>query len=365
MVQLPRTDRRRLLIRNAVLAGTLMAAVVFLFLPVEMTFHMDLQGRILPEREWMVTRDPGGQLTAILYDHLNGVTDSYSASQFDREDAVRFSLWPGVRGARSLAQGDTIGMAVSNQVDQQLAVLRGELTTERATLDLYLSGEKASVVDEARQRIRYAEEQVAGQRKVVSRLRTLTERNAASEADLEIEESRLALYEANIDIAKAALNTVTTGARPEEIQLVRARIASLESQIEALGRRVRDFTLVTPISGIVIPTGSMDTLLVVADTSGLVVMIPVEIAERQYILPDQSLYVKTTGGASFHGRILRVEHLARRINGRQVVVATGILDSGVRGPFIPGMRVTVRIQGDPVTPRERLRRWVMSPAGAS
>lgn len=359
-VHVDRRRRRREWIRVGGVVSFLVIVVVFLFLPITLPYHIRSQGRIRPAREWTVTREAGGRISATLYDHTLGATESLALAQFDREDAVRFRLRPEVLRSRALSAGDTVGEALSSQAELQLAELEGNLLTQRATLRLVLSGEKASIVEEARKRVSYAEEQVVAQRRIVNRLRTLTQNNVSSVEDLEIAESQLALHETNVEIARAALETAETGAKDEQVSLVRAQIAALESQIAALKRRVREFTVVSPIGGLVVPpVASRDTLMMVADTTSYVVLMAIRWEDRAHVRPGMPLRMSLrTGSAVLSGRVDRVESIARYVGGLQMALARGTVESSVAGAVVPGMQGGVSIESEPVTPLEYVRRQV-------
>jgi len=130
--------------------------------------------------------------------------------------------------------GDTVGWVYSNELEQEWVQLRGELATEMASLRLYGTGEKESVIREAQLQLAYAKEQTELQRKEVARLQTLFRKKMVPESDMEVAEATLRLYEIQVDLAEAQLHTVQTGAKEEQIDWVRSRIRSLQNEIEAV-----------------------------------------------------------------------------------------------------------------------------------
>jgi len=301
-------------------------------------------------------RDPAGRLSGALYNRVSGVTESYSVTQFEREDAMTFSLRPDVLDAGYVSEGDTIGDINSTILNRRLAELYGQLEVENAGLALALSSDKASVIEEAQQRIRYAEEQVEAQDRVVTRLRALVERNVSSVAELEIEEDKLQLFRTEVVIAEAALETVLSGERVEEVAFARAQIGALEREITALREQEGAYTVVTPIAGRVRPMISADTLFTVSDTSHSVVFLPVRTEERKFVNVGQRVTLSQNGGAPYEARITRTEARVRHVAGVEVVVYSGTIESVGDYDLIPGMGVQAEIHCGDVRLREYIRR---------
>ena len=338
----------------------LLIALVVLLLPVQLPYAITTPGQVLPAREWLLVRDAAGRITSVLVDHTLGSTQEYSIAQFERQDAMRFALNADLRFAETVDAGDTLGTVFSSQTERQLARLRGELLTEQARLNFFTTGEKASVIEEAEQRIEQAQARVEAQQRIVDRLRTLAASGAAAAEDLEVAESQLVVYETDVDIARAALQTARTGAKPEQIDLIEAGIEALQNEIAALERRVDDYYMVSPISGVVLRPGSRDTMLVVADLSELVVVMPVEWSEHQLVEDGQPVEVAGRGFETLTGRVYRVDRFARTVDGRQVVFTTALVDHPNERTVLPGALAQCRIGVGRLTPWEMVTRFTTS-----
>lgn len=357
-----RTLRKRQDLRRLVLVFALLGLLILLlFLPIPLPYSLEVQGRVLPAQEWLLVRDTGGRVTSTLYDYRVALTEEYAVAQFERQDAMRFRFSEPVRRARTVALGDTIGTVYSSQTSRLLAQAEGQLEAERATLRLFATGEKASVVAEARNRIARAQAQVESQQKTVERLRTLVDRNAAAQEDLDIAEGELAVFEAEVGIAQAALETAQTGAKQEQIDLVQARIQTLESEIAALQSRMGDFQLIAPFSGTILHPAARDTLLALADTSAFMVVMPVMKEARAFITPGQAVHIEgLSGNTGVEGRLVRIENHVEQVDGRDVVFAHALVEFVPDRAFLPGMLTRCRIRTGTVTPLEYLRRLASS-----
>ena len=149
------------------------ALVGVLFLPISVPLRLVVPGKIMPAREWTLLRDQEGSIGALLRDHTQGTVQSYALNRFERGDVVRLTLHPAIRPRVYVEAGDTIASISSSETERQLAQLTGELSTVLASLEVYASGEKVSIVDKARTQLARAEEQARQHDSELARLREL------------------------------------------------------------------------------------------------------------------------------------------------------------------------------------------------
>jgi hypothetical protein len=336
-------------------AAVLVLAVVLLVLPVEIPYATLVPGKVLAAREWMVIRDRDGNVATMLRDHVAGRVDQYALNRFERGDAVRFVVHPGYRPQAAVARGDTVGSIFSSDSERQLAELSGSFSSALAELDLYTTGEKASVVAEAGMRLARAEEQSRQHARVLERLRSLRDRDLISAQDLEVAESQRELYDADIEIARARLEAVTTGAKPEQIALTRTEAEALQRRIEVLNRRLELYTLISPLSGVATRSLGSDTLVAVRDTSEFVVLMPIRLQHARHVVPGQEVTVRIHGfGGRMRGRIAQVGDEIYIIDGEQVLLVTAHLDERLPG-LLPGALAECRVLHDVVSPSAYVR----------
>lgn len=336
--------------------GVLAIAAVLLFLPVRLPYAIEAPGKILPQREWVLVRGQDGCLMSTLYNRVMGSVEAYEVRQIERGDDLTFRQHPSIVAGASVAAGDTVGVVHSLELRRRLARLQGELASELAALSLNRAGQKASVVQEAQQRLVHAQAQAEQQRRQLERLQALLKRDAISREELEIAEDQLKLYEIQIDVEKAQLSSVQTGARQQQVDWVRSRISALHREMEVLERKQAASTLTVPVSGRVARCFSADTLVVVQDTTGYVVILPVKWIDRDRIALRQ--LVMLNAGSVFHvlqGTVEQLGNTAHVVGREQVFGVTAILDP--RGEALaPGLIVRCTISCDPVRPFEYMRR---------
>ena len=305
-------------------------------------------GKVVPRQEWVLLRGPDGQLISTLSDHLQGRAESYAVTGFERSDHAHFQLHPSLSVGAAIAAGDTIGQIFSSESERQLTELRGQLAAELATLSLAQTGEKKSVIRAARLRRDQARVQTEQQRREVARLQALFDRDLVAAADLEIAATALKLDEIQIDIDAAQLQTALTGAREQEVEWIRARIAALQKEIDVLARRQKTATLRAPLPGCFVGALSGDTLAVIQDTTAYVILLPVSWKDRRQVTLEQQVEIRIDDSFEpLTGRIETLDRIAHTaLNGRQFLNARALVDEVA--DLAPGLLVHCSIPCPPV-----------------
>ena len=318
-------------------------------------------GKVVPRHEWVLMRGPDGQLVSTLSDHLRGRAESFSVADIERGDRAHFQLHPSLSAGTALAAGDPVGQTFSSELERQLTELRGQLAVELASLSLAQTGEKESVVRAARLGLDQARVQAAQQRKEVVRLQALYDRDLVATADLEIAATALEVDEIQIDIAAAQLQTALTGARKQEVERIRARIAALQGEIGVLAQRQKTATLRAPLSGRFVGALSGDTLAVIQDTTAYVVLLPVSWKDRHQVTLAQPVEVRTDDSSEpLTGRIETLDRIAHAaLDGRQFLNARALVEQAA-ADLVPGLLVHCSISCPPVDILEYLRRFFTS-----
>lgn len=330
---------------------------VFFQLPLTFTHKIDAAARILPAREWILQRGNDGSLMATMRNHRNALVENYSVVQVERGDAVQFRFSSKLETRERISLGDTIGAIHSNEVVRQLARQRGNLSQAQATLDLYLSGEKAAVVEEARRKWALSREKATLQKEILARQEELFKKDLISREAYEITKNTADVYQLEAGMARAQLQTVKTGAKPEQIQLIRFQIQSIKDEIRVLENRIRRFTLLAPFDGRIIRTPARDTLLIVNDTA-MVALIPVNINHFPEIQTGRTVQFNVNSAQSkIRGQIIRVNKNLMVLNGEQVFTAIAEIENYPE--HFPLNYITAcSISGSRLTPLEYVGRFI-------
>jgi len=320
---------------------------LFIFFPIRFSYTIRVPGQIVPAWEWIVYKSPDGSFVHTLYNHRENVLKRYDVVQLERGDISRFELSPEIFQKKFITKGDTIGRFFSNELERQLARLRGELLVEERSVLLYMTGEKPSLIEEARQYLDYAKRMAEEQDRILSREEELYKQDLISEEQYELTKTTAELYRINVKQAEARLRTVLTGAKQEQIEYTRARVQALKDEIKVLEMRKKDLVFVSPISGKILLSPSPDTILVLVDTSSYVVKMLVEFRDFPYLSVQAPLNFKIPyTNKVIHTYLDQLGAAIRFINGRQFVMASAVVKAD---DFIPGMIVRCAIKSRPIT----------------
>ena len=344
----------------SVLAILAAAAVVVLLLPFEVPYTISTVGKVIPAREWLLVRSDNGALGTLLRDNVRGTVASYDLHQFERGDAVQFELNPALKSSMILAVGDTIGRIYSNETRRRLAELSGRLAAANSTLSLHASGEKPAILAQARTQIERAEEQARLQRQEVQRLRQLYDRKLISASEIEAAQSLLQIFDADVEIARAGLEAVRTGAKPELLTLARTEAESHRMEIDVLTERLDMFTIRSPIAGVAVPSYGADTLLVLRDTSSFLVVMPLPWSEFRLLKKDQDVSIELPGlSGPLKGHVVSLGDTFHRLQGRQVLLVMALLEPSSAGT-ISGALAACSIATGRVSLFEYVKRKVLT-----
>ena len=341
-----------------ILAIILVLSSIVFYSPFKIPYSIESMGQIQPYREWIVTRRDDGLVMVTMQNNEVGSIETYSATQFERGDPIHFRANELLIPGATVSVGDTVGWIASSEIRSQLVQLTGELKTQRALLRMAETGEKEPVIVEARKRVEHAREQLEEQILIVNRTKNLFETKYIPYQDYEVSKKTLELFEINIEIAEAQLQSLQTGAKREEIDMISSGIDALENMIDVVTDRLEDYTLKSPLSGIVLDA-SFDSILVkIGDISRNVVIIPIPLKMKKHISFQQDVEVKMLGSEDSHrARIVKLGNAVQIINGEQYFIATSLLESNGEN-ILAGTISRCSIICEPVTLSEYLTRTI-------
>jgi hypothetical protein len=350
---------KKTLSRPVVYSGLIILALLSLasVLPISLTWTVDAPCKILPAREWLLTKNEEGGVLATLSDYLQGSVENYTVLSIVRGDAFRFNIVPSLRPGDPLSAGDTVVKVYSHELARELSRLTGELAVAKSTLAMVKSGEKEAITQEAERALSLAKERAGVQQQIFARQDSLYKKNLISPEEFELARSAAQTTAIEVAIAEARLQTVQTGAKPEQIRMIESQIASLEAQMRALSRQVGALTLVSPFPGTFQSSPGTDTILTVEDT-GRVILMPVPIKHLSEIAPGQLVKVRIPRQIeTYEGRVLRLDQRVRIVNGAQVIMAVAALNGRVKD--LPMNLIGIgSIQTGHLSPIQYLRYWI-------
>ena len=347
------------------LLAIIIVILIVRFLPLQYPYKITSTGKILPAKSWIVSKGNSGQLISFLQNREKGIVDNYSVKEFERGDDIHLQLNPDFKIGKEIKENDTIGFIYSNEIEMELARLQSELNVAKSTLNFNLTGEKESLIREAEENLKFYVSQSDAQKKILSRQKELREKNLISQEEYELTLNQSELNDISIAIAKARLESVSTGAKKEQIDLINNQIQLLERQIGVLRKRYTGYNLVSPINGVVSTLISGDTLFTISDNSKFVVMIPVKMSEVEFINNNTEVEVKYPSLTEIQrGKIILIDYSVHNLFGEQVIFAVASIETGGEptasnhNGLASGLMVECKIDGGSAVFYEHLKRFM-------
>ena len=340
-----------------ILLGLLVAS---LFMPVDLAYDISSTGVCYPLRSWSLTKNTDGTLNGKLLNNQNGQIEDYQSYQFERGDVVNVKFnRPRTNADGTVEQGTPVAAILSDMLSQRLIQLQNQLLVERATLKTFQVGEKKEVVEQAQKEIKAAEVALDFAQQALDRNKQLYEEGLIAYSVLEQATRRKEKAAAELEIAKKGHSVVNTGARPEDRELVLARIASLEKEISVLSNRSSAYNIASPISGLIRYGGLQDVYeLIVEQVDTMVIQVPIRLKDRQFVKLGDPVYVTPSfQDTTFMAQLVSFDDQVQLLDMEQVIVAKALLTGEF--PRLPhGMPVSCTIHGDKVQPLEYFKRSI-------
>jgi HlyD family secretion protein len=196
-------------------------------------------------------------------------------------------------------QGEVIARLDTRDTELQIARARAERAAADAQLRLLQAGSRGEDVRQAEAQVQAAETDAAAAQAELKaaeadleRFESLLRANAGSakqrddaqaRADVARQRVRGAAERANA--AREALGRLRAGARPQEIDAARARVAAVDAQLAVLEKSVKDAEVVSPVDGIV-TTKLADQGELIGPRTPLVVVTDLDHAWANLFVPE-------------------------------------------------------------------------------
>lgn len=164
-----------------------------------------------------------------------------------------------------IRHGDIVAQLDTEDTRLQLDRVRAERASADAQLRLLLAGARTEDIRQAEAEVRGGETEAAAARAELEaaeadlqRFEALLAANAGSrkqrddaKAHVDVLRERVRGADQRVLAARQALARLHAGARPQEIDAARARVAAADAQIATLDKAVRDASVESPVDGIV------------------------------------------------------------------------------------------------------------------
>jgi len=135
---------------------------------------------------------------------------------------------------------------------RDVAVLEAELDKAQAGLRRLLAGSKPEEVELAKREVESAAERITFNKAELDRQQSLADKGVGAGRNLEFAQSEYSKSLADLAVAKANLDVVTSGATKADIDVARAQVAALEHELEFRRAQLERTRIVAPVAGQVV-----------------------------------------------------------------------------------------------------------------
>ena len=343
-----------------VLAFLILTTFYFIAVYVEVPYNISSKGIVVPVREWSLVRLPDGTILNTEKNNLTNKISYFSVLEFQRGDHAEFIINNKIHSGKSVNQGDTIAWIRSNEQETVLLNLVTSLEQQRGMLNVHLSGGKQEEINAAREIYVLSEKEFQTQEKLLSRMESLYKEDIIAEEEWDLALNEYEIKKQNMVIARSAMEIISTGAKKEELELIKTNINSLQRQIDQTLNRIEAFNVLAPFSGQLIrqqaPELDFETIVRVADTQKMIVSLPVEFYQLEHISSDMKVNLQINSGRNIYSaRIIDFDNTIMLINQIQNVFVVAVIEEELEG-FMPNMIVQADILCGNISVREYLKR---------
>ncbi|MCL6611274.1 MAG: efflux RND transporter periplasmic adaptor subunit [Peptococcaceae bacterium] len=273
---------------------------------------------------------------------------------------------PGALESVSVKAGDQVKkgqvVAVISRTDLEAQRERDALGVSKAEAQLadLVSGAREQEINDARATVNTAQANFDKANADFDRIRELHKAGAVPYTDLEKAETSLKVSKNQLESAKARLNLLESGSRPDQISAAKIEVERARAVLKATENLLEDAKIVSPIDGTVvtrnfdpgeyIPAGA--PVVTVADLNDLWIKVFVSTDDLPRIRIGQQVSFTVSGVADrFPGTIVEIaskgEFTPKTIQTKQertnIVYAVKVRIDNKNGIFKPGMPADVNI----------------------
>lgn len=221
--------------------------------------------------------------------------------------------------------GDVIATLDTRDTELQIGRARAERAAAAAQLHLFEAGARAEDVRQAEAQVDATTSEIAAidveiknAQTDLDRFEALLSANAGSQkqrddarARVDLARERKRAAEERVRVSRTALERVRAGARKEELEGARARVATADAQLAVLEKGLRDAQVTAPAGGIVTQK-LVDAGEIVAPRMPMVVVTDLDHAWANVFVPEpmvprialgQAATVRTDAGSTLQGKV--------------------------------------------------------------
>ena len=259
----------------------LLILLVGLYVPIRVPYQATSIGKVVPVQEWQIFQDQAGRLTSVVRDNKTGAAKQIDSYQFEQGDfsGMRIDLPAGA----FVSAGDTVVRMYSIRQSQEIQTIEAQITLYNAQLGAETTGDKPPIVQEAENKLHFAEQDLAVKEALYDTNKRLKEEGLIAVTAFQTIENDYRLAKIQVEIAKKSLENVGTGLKNESVGITEAQLQGLRKQLALLRQKGLSFVLCAPFSGYVVPSLLPGELLILQRSDEYLVHIPVKVEQLAYL----------------------------------------------------------------------------------
>jgi hypothetical protein len=334
--------------KKIALIGLVIGLIPLGWLIDDIPYNIDVTAKIYPAQKWVLLKDTDGSLISTLYNYKAGSLSNVRSYKLGNGDVAHVELKPAITKDVYFHSGDTVAFLHSALIDERIAIVNSQLEELQAFLKVDETGGKVSEIAQAREQMRFVEQQLELETENYARALALYQQNVIAQAEYSLQEARFVQAKTQVEIAKRYLETANSGVKPEQIKYTKSRIQTAIKELEALKKQKGSYTIIAPINGKANFNVTLEEVLAIEDTSQYILHFPIRLQDKKFISSFSKLSISYTFGAeAMVGSLVDLSDRVEYMAGEQLVFAKAILDK--KSPEVAsGMFLSCKIECDRV-----------------
>ncbi|MBN1696306.1 MAG: efflux RND transporter periplasmic adaptor subunit [Spirochaetales bacterium] len=154
-----------------------------------------------------------------------------------------------VREGTHVKKGEVIGRIDSSMLDLKKKQAAAGVSLAEAQLTLLLKGAREEDIKQAEEQVIQARENYNQSKEDYERMENLHKTGSITAKQYDDAKTRMSVAQAQYNAARQGLAKLQNLARPEDIQMARARLQQAEVSLDLLEKQISDCTIVSPLDG--------------------------------------------------------------------------------------------------------------------
>lgn len=301
-------------------------------------------------------QDQTGRLTSVIRDHKSGTAQQIDAFQFEQGDFSGIKI--DIPEGSFVRAGDTVVRMYSIRQREEIQEIEAQLTLYGAQLQSDITGDKPPIVEEAENKLHFAEQDLKLKEDFYHLKKKLKEEGLIAATEFQIAENEWNLAKIQVQIARKYLENVNTGLKLETVGITQAQLQGLKNRLQILRQKGLSFVIRAPFSGWVTSSLLPEELLTLQRSDEYVVQIPVRVEQLRFLRPDIGISIRDVQtGQVFQGKYGALGTKVEVLDNRQVSLLKAYVQPDSAGARLStGVSSTCRLDFGNVNQREYLLR---------